>query len=684
MENYDVIGSLEKYRKYQMELAQVLDGASEVTSRLNMSKEKELAGLSKKVQSDTFKIMVTGTFKNGKSTFINALLGEEILPTYARPCTAVINEVKYGTGKRALLYFREKLPEPLPDKLADKAVRHMEKYKGQKIPPLKISYDEIEDYVVIPMSMDAKQIKLQSPYEKVELFYPLDILKNGVEIIDSPGLNEDETRTRVTMEYLKKVDAILYVLNATAICAGDEMKFVENDLHGKGIDSVFFVVNKFDQITRQRDQSEIRQYAEMKLKEIYPQPELFCMSAINALDGRLDKDEELLDKDEELLEKSGIIPLEKRLMEFLTKEKGKAKLASPAKQVRQILSREALEVVIPRERKLLNSSLDEVNRKYNEIQPRLAMAEKEKELKKAAMLNDIERSSRKFERAVASNIRELTNSVPVWIDECTPETSLGLNPFKSQEKLEQISMEIIDYVKEKISDAQGEWQKNVLMPMMEEETNDIFSAAEREVSKIFREIDDINVELAGTDYKKVDVPFWKRVAGVAGGIALNDWGLAFSGEVNGIGEEFVKSAVFELGAMSALMILGMLNPFTIFLTLGATALFGLVKGSSNGLKKLKDTLKDNAVKNLTESAPQQAADIADGIKAKMEEVAKQIIDSVSKELDDIDKQVQTIIDEKQQGEQRVEKRKRELAQCEAQIHDLNNKLDDLVFDLVGA
>lgn len=676
MENYDVIGSLEKYQEYQKELAQVLEGAAEVTSRLNMSKEKELAQLSKKVQSDTFKIMVTGTFKNGKSTFINALIGEEILPAYALPTTAIINEVKYGTEKRAMLYFREKLPEPLPDKLADKAVRHMEQYKGRKIPPLEIPYDEIEDYVVIPMGADEKQMKLQSPYEKVELFYPLEILKNGVEVIDSPGLNEDETRTRVTMEYLQKVDAILYVLNANAICAGDEMKFVKNDLYDKEIEDVFFVVNRFDQI-RQREQPQIRQYAEIKLKEIYPQPELFCLSAINALDGRLDKDDSLL-------EKSGIIPLEKRLTEFLTKEKGKAKLASPAKQVRQILSREALEVVIPRERKLLNSSLDEVKQKYDAIQPRLAMAEKEKEQKKEKMRGDIEKSCRRFERAIMSNIREMANSVPVWIDEFTSETSLGMNPFKTKERLEQITTEIFEHVKGKISDAQGEWQRDVLMPIIEEEANDIFSAAEKDVSKIFKEIDDINVELAGTDYTKIEVPFWKRVAGVAGGIALNDWGLAISGGVNGIGKEFAKTAALEIGAFAALMTLGLFNPITFIATIGLAALYNLIKGSSNALKKLKDTIKENVIKNLTESANQQAADMTDEIKARMEGVAKQIVDSVSKELNDIDKQVQLIIKEKQQGEQEVENRRRELSQCETKVHELNAKLDNLIFALVGA
>lgn len=674
MENYDVIESLEKYKKYQKELAEVLKGASEVTSRLNMSKEKELEELSKKVQSDTFKIMVTGTFKNGKSTFINALMGEEILPAYSWPCTAVINEVKYGTEKRAIIYFREKLPEPLPDKLADKAVRHMEKYKGRKIPPLEIPYDEIADYVVIPMGVDEKQMKLQSPYEKVELFYPLEILKNGVEVIDSPGLNEDETRTKVTMDYLKKVDAILYVLNANAICAGDEMKFVRNDLYDREIEDVFFVVNRFDQIIP-REQPQIRQYAEIKLKEIYPQPELFCLSAMNALVGRLDKDDSLL-------EKSGIIPLEKRLMEFLTKDKGKAKLASPAKQVRQILSREALEVVIPRERALLNSSLDEAKQRYENIKPKLAMAEKDKEQKKAEMSTKIGRCSTKFERIAKKNIRDLADSIPVWVDEFTPATSLGVIPSKA--KTEQVVEEISNYLTEKISDSQGEWQKNVLMPVIEEETNEIFSAAEKDISNIFKEIDDINIELSGKEYKANDVPFWQRVAGVAGGLVIGDIGLAFSGGVNGIGKEFAKTAAIELGAGFVLGLLGLFNPFTFVALIVGVFLYNIGKGSSKALETLKSKISEEAIRSITENADKQAADMADGIKVKMEDVAKQIIDSVSKELDDIDKQVQAIINEMQQGEQRVENRGKELEQYEAQIHDLNTKLDNLVFALVGA
>lgn len=674
MDNTNMINHFKEYKKNQQELAEILKDASTVTSGLNMSKEKELAQLSEKIQNDTFKIMVTGTFKNGKSTLINALLGEEILPAYALPCTAVINEVKYGTRKKAILYFRNPLPDPLPEKLAEKAARHMDRYKGRRIPPLEIPYDEIKDYVVIPIGTDEKQMKLQSPYEKVELFYPLELLKNGVEIIDSPGLNEDETRTRVTMDYLGKVDAVLYVLNANAICAGDEMKFVQNDLKGNQFDSVFFVVNRIDQIIS-RDQPLIRQYAEIKIKEYYPQPELFCISALNALDGRLDQEGTLV-------EKSGILPLEKRLTEFLTREKGKAKLASPAKSVRQILSREALEVVIPRERTLLETSLAEVKARYDRIKPRVDLAAKEKEQKEREMETKIERAGRKFERLAKRQINDMINSIPAWIEEFTPATSLGILPNKKT--TEQAVTEISDYIQEKISDAQNDWKQEVLAPEIEEEAKSIFDAAEKDFSKIYNDIDNMNVELTGKEYNADPVPFWQRVAGAAGGLVIGGIGLAVSGGINGIGKEFAKTLAFELGAGFVLSFLGLFNPVTLIGVIVATFLFNIGRGSSRAMETLKSQVSEQAVKSMSENAERQAEELADGIKAKLNGVKGQIADSVSRELSDLANQVKAIIEEKEKGEINVKTRRESLNESEKKIHALNARLDKLIFSLVEA
>ena len=172
---------LNRFREQKERLGSMLSDSAEVISELNMTSASEnLNKLSDKVSNDTFKIQVIGTFKNGKSTFINSLLGESVLPAYALPCTAVINEVKYGEEKEAILHFRNPLPEKLPESISPKAMSHMQAHGMENVPPLKIGYDEIEDYVCIPMGSDPTEMLLESPYEKVELFWPLDMLKEGV------------------------------------------------------------------------------------------------------------------------------------------------------------------------------------------------------------------------------------------------------------------------------------------------------------------------------------------------------------------------------------------------------------------------------------------------------------------------------------------------------------------------
>ena len=90
-------GQYAAFKEKQMELAGMLEDSSEVIASLNMNNYRDnLKRLGEKVHNDTFKIQIVGTFSNGKSTVINSLLGEEVLPAYALPCTAVINEIKYA------------------------------------------------------------------------------------------------------------------------------------------------------------------------------------------------------------------------------------------------------------------------------------------------------------------------------------------------------------------------------------------------------------------------------------------------------------------------------------------------------------------------------------------------------------------------------------------------------------
>lgn len=103
------------------------------------------------------------------------------------------------------------------------------------------------------------------------------------------------------------------------------------------------------------------------------------------------------------------------------------------------------------------------------------------------------------------------------------------------------------------------------------------------------------------------------------------------------------------------------------------------------MDKLKKKVSEAVAKDLSnEKVDKMARDLADGIKCKFEELEEQIIDSISKEVDDIDRQVKSVMEEKARGQNDVENRKKELEKSEKIIHELNGRLDALVFALAGA
>lgn len=662
------------FKEKQTELAGMLGEASDVIADLNMQQFRDnLKKLSDKVQNDSFKVQIVGTFKNGKSTFINSLLGEEVLPAYALPCTAVVNEVKWGEEKKAIVHFRNPLPDKLPSGIPEKAKQHMQKFNMKDIPPIEISYDEIEKYAVISIGHGKEELEYESPYEKIEVFWPLPILKNGVEIIDSPGLNECATRTRVTMNYISKADAILFVLDATRILSADEMRVIEHTLKEQGFDDPFIIVNKFDAI-RNREKDQMRQYVRDKL-DGYTTNDFFFVSALNALDGKLDDDEDLL-------KSSGMPEFEKALSAYLTKQKGKAKLSQPTRELKRILNEEALFKTIPMQRTALASSLDGLKEKYEKVKPRLDDLRTKKEQLLNRLMLRIEQVKPEFRRMMSRNIVDLADKIPVWIEEFEPQTKIGLIPNK--ETLGVISQEISGYVNERIEDTQLEWRKNVLEPVISEKTEDVFGSVETDLEKFFAEIDSISVDVTGQEYDTNSVPTWQRIAGVIGGLALSDVGIAISGGINGFSKEFAKSFALEVGAIALLNVLGFLNPVTIIATLAGLFFYNKNKSQGIAMKKLKEQIQTEIINQLSNNAEDNSTRLANNIGVKYSEIAQQITNAMDTEINETESQINGIIAEMEKGKENIAKREKIIADCETKIKDLSIRLDDLIRRLMEA
>lgn len=667
---------LNRFRVQRERLGGMLCKASEVIKDLNMSTASDnLDKLSKKVNNDSFKIQVIGSFSNGKSTFINSLLEEAVLPAYYLPTTAVINEVKYGEKKEAILYFRNPLPEQLPTSISPKALAHMQKHNMKDVPPLHIDYNELEEYVVIPMDedgKDAKEMLLESPYKKVELFWPLDLLKEGVEIIDSPGLEDDDTRTRVTMDYLSKADAILFVLRADQLCSRSEMDFIENNLHEYGFTDPFFIVNRFDLIPEnQRDA--VMRFAKMKLSE-FSTNEIFYVSAQQALDGETQGNAALY-------EKSRMGLLTNKLSEFLTKDKGKIKLSQPARELKKILNNEALYKVIPNQRAMLDSSLEEVKARYDAAKPRLEMLRTKKEQVISKLKLKIEQSKNEFKRAYNRNCLSVAEMIPGWINAFQPKNKFSVIPTKS--KATVVISEITEHVAGKLESQQKEWKKSVLQPLVEERSKYIFESEEQDLKNLFAEIDSFNMSVSGQPIVNPDtVPLWQRITTALGGLLIGDLGIAISGGINGFSKDLAKVAGLEIGAGALLYFIGALNPFTLVAILLTSIITSWKTSSSTAMKRTKEMVSDQIVKQLSANADEDSSQKAEAICQKLDDIANSVSTAIDAEIRQAEEQVQSIIAEMQQGQACIDARKKVINSCENKITALSTELDAFTFELI--
>lgn len=659
------------FKTKRTELATLLQESATVINDLSMPQfSGHLKKLSQKVHSDTFKIQLVGTFKNGKSTFINALLGEDILPTRSLPCTAVVSEVKYGDTKKAILHFRNPLPDKLIDCIPDATLNHMRKHGMKNVPPMEIEYDRIDDYVTIPIDGDPEEISMMSPYMAVELFYPSPLLKEGVEIIDSPGLNEADERTRVTLDYLDKADAIIVLLDATKLCSKDEIETIENILLAKGFNDMFFVVNRIDLI-QARERGDVEKFAKAKLNG-YSKNDIYYISALQAVDAKIEGD------DTKYIN-SGMKAFEDRLTVFLTKDKGRIKLVQPAKELNNILSTEALYKNIPRQRKELSLDLQKLEENYNKAKPQLDELKIKKSQLSEKLHLRIEQSGVYIRRALLSYFKELTNKVPAWVKEYQPKEGVG---FASKSKIEKLSKDISKYVTEKIKKDSAAWTTEVLRPLIDEKATEIFEYGEEELKKLYISIDEVNAMLSGLSIDVKTAKGWERALGVAT-LCLGSASGAYM-MVNGFHfKDIVKTIAIDLGVGTTLLILGLANPVIAIAAAAGVVWNAVSRGQSQAVQGAKDAVTKQICDALNSKSSIQAEDMANNIMSELNKFADNALFGIDTEISAIQSRVNDILATKKKGEAHVESRKKLIDACEGKIQAICGKLDALVFELAG-
>ncbi|QOY55269.1 dynamin family protein [Candidatus Sulfurimonas marisnigri] len=203
-------------------------------------------------------VAIAGQFSSGKSTFLNALLSKDILPTGITPVTSKVNFINYG-----------------------------EEYK------LKVSYNNgaNEYHALETIAQFTDQRKAVEDIKYLTLYVPMDILKD-ITFVDTPGLNSQSlSDTQVTKKILRDVDGIIWLTLLDNAGKESEAEVLQEYLENFK-DKSLCVLNQKDKFTPEQVETTLS-YIKENFSTFFS--EVIPISAKQALDSRVNQKAVLID-----------------------------------------------------------------------------------------------------------------------------------------------------------------------------------------------------------------------------------------------------------------------------------------------------------------------------------------------------------------------------------------------------
>lgn len=213
---------------------------------------RSLQFLNQRASSDEVQLTVFGEFNAGKSTFINALLGRDLLTTQWRPTTQVCVYLRYGQ--------QFQIVATLPD-------------------------GSTRD---VPLQQAAEVLSEQGSLRhvtKVEVHAPDALLQQGLVIVDTPGINVDIDRhLKITEKALAEANACIFMMSARQPGAKTSLEYLRR--LGDVVDRLFVVLNMCDLLDEDELQEAV-EYLDLSLRQQcgISRPHVYTISSVRGTDG---------------------------------------------------------------------------------------------------------------------------------------------------------------------------------------------------------------------------------------------------------------------------------------------------------------------------------------------------------------------------------------------------------------
>jgi len=346
----------------------------------NLSYGNELDTVLMYLEKQKFSIGITGVMNAGKSTLLNALMGEEILGSSVVPETANLSLLKYAAIPYAkVFYWTRKEWEKIIYSAKEFEsialfIKQSEEHFKEDINTF-ITYEgRIDSIKVDELSLfTSAKHKKSNLIKEIELGVNLEFLSQGIEIVDTPGLDDVVIqREEITKQYLSKCDLMIHLMNVSQSATQKDISFIIDALLYQNVGRLLVVLTRADSV-KEKELLEVIKYTktsiekqlknnnmDSNLSHILSSLDFIAVSSKMALLHKMGKGEEALSQGYSL-EDSGILKLEKYLDDTLYGEnssRGELIMSAAKIQLKKVL--QAQISALHYELRLLSKNEDEL------------------------------------------------------------------------------------------------------------------------------------------------------------------------------------------------------------------------------------------------------------------------------------------------------------------------------------
>ncbi len=289
------------------------------------------------LENQKFSIGITGVMNAGKSTMLNALMGQEILGSAVVPETANLTIVKHGHPQAKVFYWNKSEWDRIKSSANEiESIRNFVKETHS------IFGDELNELIQEESRSEKVDINNLAAYTSaeasgkkcnlikyVELKSDLNFLADGIEIVDTPGLDDPVIqREEITKEYLSQCDLMLHLMNVSQSATLKDIEFIIDALLYQNITKLLVVITRADTVSPEQLQEVINytkssieaqlkaQNKDSQLDYILKSIQFIPISGKMALLHRTGKSKEAIDAGYNI-EDTGILEIEEYLHETL-------------------------------------------------------------------------------------------------------------------------------------------------------------------------------------------------------------------------------------------------------------------------------------------------------------------------------------------------------------------------------